>query len=82
MQFFEFEDLRIKRDFNNSINRIINIEIANEKKVMQSANKQLDDIAIIEKYLRIHNIDDKIKKVIDLRKNVSYGEFTIIKSII
>nr|WIF88388.1 DNA-binding protein WhiA [Acholeplasma laidlawii] len=29
---FEFEDIRIKRDFNNSINRILNCEIANEKK--------------------------------------------------
>ncbi|MCD8562071.1 MAG: DNA-binding protein WhiA [Acholeplasmataceae bacterium] len=29
---FQFEDIRIKRDFNNSINRVMNMEIANEKK--------------------------------------------------
>lgn len=66
---FEFEDLRIKRDFNNSINRIINIEIANEKKIIEAANSHLDDIQIIEKYMLEHNVDDKLKRVIDLRKD-------------
>ena len=34
---FKFEELRIQRDFNNSINRIINCEIANEKKTLDTA---------------------------------------------
>ncbi|MDA3931586.1 MAG: DNA-binding protein WhiA [Tenericutes bacterium] len=47
---FEFEDTRIKRDFKNSINRVINCDIANEKKAMDAANEQLKNINIIEKY--------------------------------
>ncbi|QWC00015.1 DNA-binding protein WhiA [Mycoplasmatota bacterium] len=47
---FEFEDTRIKRDFKNSINRVINCDIANEKKAMDAANEQLKNISIIEQY--------------------------------
>lgn len=46
---FEFEDSRIKRDFKNSINRVINCDIANEKKALDAAAKQLEHIEIIEK---------------------------------
>ncbi len=65
---FQFEDLRIKRDFNNSINRIMNCEIANEKKVFVAANAQLKEIEIIETFIPIHHIDPKMKQVMDLRK--------------
>lgn len=63
---FEFEDIRIKRDFNNSINRILNCEIANERKTIVAANSQLEDIELIEKY---HiRLNDKLLQVIHLRK--------------
>jgi len=65
---FQFEDIRIKRDFNNSINRVMNCEIANEKKVFIAANKQLQDIEIIEKFIPKQYIDKKIAQVIELRK--------------
>jgi DNA-binding protein WhiA len=63
---FEFEDIRIKRDFNNSINRILNCEIANEKKTIVAANSQLEDIEFIEKYHM--RLNDKLLQVIHLRK--------------
>ncbi|WIF88388.2 DNA-binding protein WhiA [Acholeplasma laidlawii] len=63
---FEFEDIRIKRDFNNSINRILNCEIANEKKTIVAANSQLEDIELIEKYHM--RLNDKLLQVIHLRK--------------
>lgn len=65
---FEYEDNRIRRDFNNSINRIMNIEIANEKKSYQASLKQFEDIKLIES-LRMHSeVDAKMQEVIDLRK--------------
>jgi cell division protein WhiA len=76
---FKFEDIRIKRDFNNSINRIMNCEIANEKKIFIAANEQLEDIDVIEKFIPEHHIDEKIKKVMKLRKDnpeVSLRELT------
>lgn len=62
---FQFEDLRIKRDFNNSINRVMNCEIANEKKVYEASLKQIEDIHIILKYNIV--VDEKIKRIMTLR---------------
>lgn len=65
---FQFEDIRIKRDFNNSINRVMNCEIANEKKIFVAANMQLEDIETIETFIPEHHIDEKMKVVMNLRK--------------
>lgn len=65
---FEFEDNRIRRDFNNSINRIMNIEIANEKKSYEAAVKQFNNIKLIESYRLNNEVDDKMLEVINLRK--------------
>lgn len=65
---FHFEDIRIKRDFNNSINRVMNMEIANEKKAIVAANEQLRDIELVETYVPKSQIDAKSKQVIELRK--------------
>lgn len=65
---FQYEDIRIKRDFNNSINRVINCEVANEKKTLDAAKEQLDDIKLIEKYTKKDHIDPKIKRIMTLRK--------------
>lgn|SRR5690625_199760 len=65
---FKYEDIRIKRDFNNSINRIMNCEIANEKKTYQAALEQLENIKVIKKHLSFHDLDDKIIRVMELRE--------------
>lgn len=66
---FQFEDIRIKRDFNNSINRVMNCEIANEKKAIVAANQQLKDIELIEHYIPETQIDVKIRNIMKLRKD-------------
>lgn len=65
---FRFEDLRIHRDFTNSINRIINCEIANEKKTLKAANEQLMQITLIKKYRDVNLLDRTLKDIIDLRE--------------
>lgn len=65
---FTFEELRIQRDFNNNINRIINCEIANEKKTLDAANEQLLHIRFIKQYIDVDQIDPKIKEIMDLRE--------------
>jgi DNA-binding protein WhiA len=65
---FHFEDVRIKRDFNNSINRVMNMEIANEKKAIVAANEQLKDIEIVLTYVPESQIDAKSRQVIELRQ--------------
>ena len=66
--FLDFQDLVIHRDFNNSINRIINCEIANEKKIIENANQQLREIAVIEKNKGSVQLTDKLIKAMNLRK--------------
>lgn len=65
---FQFEDIRIKRDFNNSINRVMNCEIANEKKAIVAANNQIDDIHLINKYYPKDQLNSKLKQIMDLRE--------------
>lgn len=73
---FEFEDSRIKRDFMNSINRVMNCDIANERKALDAAKKQLDYIEIIE---RKHNdsISKSMSEAIFLRKK--YPDSTLLE---
>lgn len=65
---FKFEDLRIQRDFNNSINRLINCEIANEKKTLEAANEQLLQIKLIKQYRDVELLDEKLLEIINLRE--------------
>ncbi len=66
-QLFAFEDSRIKRDFKNSINRVINCDIANERKALDAAKHQLDHIEIIEKKFA-NELPITLQEVIMLRK--------------
>ena len=62
-----FENMRINRDFKNSLVRLNNCEIANDMKTMQAANNQSK---IIEEMMvdgRFDKLDDKLKAVCDLR---------------
>ncbi len=62
---FKYEDIRIKRDFNNSINRVMNCEIANEKKVYETSKSQIEDIQLVILY---HiEVNEKIQRIMDLR---------------
>ncbi len=73
---FVFEDSRIKRDFKNSINRVINCDIANEKKALDAAAKQMEHIAVIEKKLK-NRIPKSMQEAILLRKK--YPESTLLE---
>ncbi|HOP57499.1 MAG TPA: DNA-binding protein WhiA [Bacillota bacterium] len=73
---FTFEDNRIKRDFKNSINRVINCDIANEKKAIEAANKQLEYIEVIEQNHR-NDLPESIEQAIFLRKK--YPESTLLE---
>ncbi len=65
---FEFEDERIKRDFVNSITRVMNMEIANQNKTLEAANKQLRSISVIENMVDVSRLSTSMKEAIELRK--------------
>ncbi|MGM9942373.1 MAG: DNA-binding protein WhiA [Bulleidia sp.] len=64
----DFENIRISRDFTNNITRLNNIDIANEMKAQTAAAGQLEDIHIIENSAMYETINDKLKDVMELRK--------------
>ena len=64
---FSYEDLRIKKDLNNYVNRITNCDVANEQKALLTAQKQLENIEIILKNMKLEKIDERLLGVINLR---------------
>ncbi len=72
---FNFEDTRIKRDYNNYVNRIINCELANQDKVLSNAQKQLDNIDYINKYYGFVNLTPRLMDAVVLR--TKYPEYSL-----
>jgi cell division protein WhiA len=63
----EFEDIRIQRDFRNSLTRLDNIELANEVKTQKAANTQIDAIIKLMEHNRYSHIDARLVEVAELR---------------
>lgn len=66
---FEYEDERIKRDFVNSITRVMNMEIANQNKTLDAANKQLRSISVLENMMDTTKLPKSMREAIELRKD-------------
>ena len=64
----EFEEVRIDRDLASSITRLNNVEVANVVRVMKAGQEQLEDIAVLEEYDIVRNLDERLMDIIDLRK--------------
>ena len=64
---FYFEDIRIYRDHKNMVNRLNNVDLANQEKVIRTGLSQLDDINYLKEHDLIDLLDDRIKEVIEYR---------------
>ncbi|MEG0284134.1 MAG: DNA-binding protein WhiA [Erysipelotrichales bacterium] len=64
---FKFEDVRMQRDFVNSLNRMNNMDVANEQKVQKAAQIQIENIHKINQYIGLDRIDIKLKEVALMR---------------
>ena len=65
--FLKYEDIKITKDYINSLNRLVVCEIANEQKTLKAANEQIKYIEYIKKHLPKEKVDEKIAIVMDLR---------------
>ncbi|MBF0714238.1 DNA-binding protein WhiA, partial [Gemella sp. GH3] len=72
---FQFEDERIVRDINNSVNRMQNCDLANMNKTVNASAKQVEDINIIAERLGLENLDDKLRVVAEAR--LKYPEYPL-----
>lgn len=64
---FAFENERIIRDFNNSVNRYTNCDIANGDKTQKAANRQLENIQYIESIKGFENLSVRLMEASTLR---------------
>ena len=71
----KFEDIRIQRDFKNSLTRLDNCEVANEVKTMKAALKQIEDIELIQLVGRFELLEPKLKEVALLRQQFPEASF-------
>lgn len=63
----KFEDVRIYRDISNSVNRMNNCDIANQRKVFASAARQLEDIRLIETTIGLEHVTERLREAAILR---------------
>ena len=65
----DFEEERINKDYWNSNNRLNICELSNEVKTIKSANTQLEYIDKIYAHYKEYLLDEKDKKIVNIRKN-------------
>jgi len=72
----DFEDIRIFRDINNSVNRIRNCEVANLNKTWNASNQQIDNINLIADTLGLDILPDKLVEAAIIRLKYPDSTFT------
>lgn len=63
-----YEDIRIYRDHKNMTNRLNNCEQANIDKIIETANKQIEDIQFLKDNLAVELLDEKTKEALEYRE--------------
>lgn len=63
-----YEDIRIYRDHKNMTNRLNNCEQANIDKIIETANKQIEDIQFLIDNLAVELLDEKTKEALEYRE--------------
>lgn len=64
-----FEDIRIQRDFRNSLTRLDNCEVANEVKTLNAGRKQIEAIEKLEAHHRLEYLEPKLQEIAQIRKD-------------
>ncbi len=73
---FYFEDSRILRDLNNSVNRIMNCDIANGSKSLEYCQKQMKAIAYLDEHNLTSKLTNRLQDAIQLRKEYTDASLT------
>lgn len=63
----KFEEIRVQRDMNNKVNRLVNCETANMNKTMNAAIEQIEIISKLKKNGKFEKLDDTLKEIANLR---------------
>lgn len=62
-----FEDVRVKREIKNNVNRLVNCETANLNKIVNASVNQINDIKLIQKLNKFDELPDYLKEIASVR---------------
>ena len=62
-----FEDVRIKREIKNNVNRLVNCETANLNKIVNASVNQINDIMLIKNLNKFDELPDYLKEIASVR---------------
>lgn len=65
--FFNFEDIRMQRDQVNSLNRLVNCEVSNAQKAMETGIQQADEIRWFKDNIGFTKLDSKLIPIAQVR---------------
>lgn len=63
----KFEEIRVQREMNNKINRIVNCESANLNKTINASIEQIEAIKKLKQNNEFEKLDDNLKEIAELR---------------
>lgn len=63
----KFEEIRVQREMNNKINRIVNCETANLNKTINASIEQIEAIKKLKANKKFEKLDDSLKEIAELR---------------
>lgn len=63
----KFEDIRVKHEMRNKINRLVNCEGANLNKIMNASIEQIEAINKLRRQNKFENLDENLKEIAILR---------------
>ena len=71
----EFEQIRVQRDMNNKINRLVNCKTANLNKVINASVEQINAIKKLKETGKFNKIDKSLQELAELR--LEYPDMTL-----
>ena len=75
LSLMNLENLRIEKEMRNSINRQVNCEAANITKTVNAANKQIEDILLLQKQYGLSNLPENLREMANVR--LAYPESSL-----
>ena len=73
----KFEQIRVERNMNNKVNRLVNCKTANLNKVLNASIKQVEAIRKLKKNGKFEKLDDSLKEIANLR--LQYPDMSLVE---
>ena len=73
----KFEDIRVQKEMNGKVNRIVNCKSANLNKTLNASVEQIDAIRRLQQSNKFNNLDDNLKEIALLR--LEYPDMSLVE---